>query len=312
MMTMTESTTTITTALDGPALHRGLASFPALRAPVETWCELAEALRGLDADQLIAAAEAIVASDWHAGAPRATCDCDTDGTCVWFVLADQTSVSLRVNRGPLDITFASPYDDAQYLADRFREATEPLELADSERLRREFLWRLLSRVNPAYAPRRRAATAERWAAVAAHICDYLRESRFRRPKQALVSWACAELLDEASGIACPPGYVPIGDGSLRRHAQDRGGVEGQALMELARVVLALSKVGAGTVSDADWQAWTTLFPGTASLVDCDWRPSDTRLRRIVEAEWELDYGQPSGWGADEIRPLTDVGDQVIE
>lgn len=288
---MTESATTITTALDGPALQRGLASFPALRAPVEAWCELAEALRGLDADQLIAAAEAIVASDWHAGAPRATCDCDTDGTCAWFVLPDQTSVSLRINRGQLDITFASPYGDAKYLADRFREATEPLELADSERLRREFLWRLLSRVNPAYAPRRRAATAARWAAVAAHVCDYLRESRFRRPKQALVFWACGELLDEASGIACPHGYAPIGDGSLRRHAKDRGGIEGRALMELARTVLDSSLLGYRTVSDADWQAWTMLFPGTASLVDCE--PSASRLHRIVEAEWELDYGQPA-------------------
>ena len=285
---------TITTTLDGRALQRGLSRLPALRAPEEAWCELAEALRGLDADQLIAAAEAIVASDWHTGAPRATCDCDTDGTCVWFMLADETSVNLRINRGQVDITFASPYDDAQYLADQFREATAPLELADSERLCREFLWRLLSRVNPAYAPRRRAATAEKWAATAAHVCEYLRESRFRRPKQAIISWACAELLDEASGIAFPPGYVPIGDGSLRRHAQDRGGVEGQALMELARVVLALSKGGDGTVSDADWQAWTTLFPGTASLALH--KPSDTRLRRIVQAEWELDYGQHSGRG----------------
>ena len=299
---------TITTTLDGPALQRGLSRLPALRAPEEAWCELAEALRGLDADQLIAAAEAIVASDWHTGAPRATCDCDTDGTCVWFVLADETSVSLRINHAQVDVTFASPYDDARYLADRFREATEPLEFADSERLCREFLWRLLSRVNPAYAPRRRAATAEKWAAVAAHICEYLRESR--RPKQALVFWACGELLDAASWIDRPPGYEYLGYGSLRRQAQDAGGVEGQALMELARVVLALSKGGAGTVSDAYWQAWTTLFPGTASLVDC--KPSDTRLRRIVEAEWELDYGQPSGWGADDIRPLTDVGDQVIE
>ena len=300
---------TITTTLDGRALQRGLSRLPALRAPEEAWCELAEGLRGLDADQPITAAEAIVASDWHTGAPRAACDCDPDGTCVWFVLADETSVSLRVNHAQVDVTFSSPYDDAQYLADRFREATEPLELADRERLRREFLWRLLSRVNPAYAPRRRASTAEKWAATAAHICEYLRESR---PKQALVFWACAELLDEASGIACPPGYEPIGYGSLRRHAQDRGGIEGQALMELARVVLALSKGGAGTVSDEDWQAWATLFPGTASLIDC--KPSDTRLRRIVEAEWELDYGQPSGWGADEIRPadLKEVGDQVIE
>lgn len=283
---------TITTTLDGRALQRGLSHLPALRAPEEAWCELAEALRGLDARQLLAAAEAIVASDWHAGAPRATCDCDTDGTSVWFVfvLTDQTSVSLRTDRGQLDITF-SAYDDAQYLADRFREATEPLELADSERLRRGFIWRLLSRVNPAYAPRRKAATAERWAAVAAHVCEYLRESRFRRPKQTLVFWACAELLDEASGIACPPGYVPIGDGSLRRHAQDRGGIEGRALMELARTVLALAEPGAHTVSAEVWRAWATLFPGTASLVDCE--PSDTRLRRIVEAEWELDYDPPA-------------------
>jgi len=303
---------TITTTLDGRALQRGLSRLPALRAPEEAWCELAEGLRGLDADQLIAAAEAIVASDWHAGAPCAACDCDTDGTRVWFTLADETSVSLRVNHAQVDVTFSSPYDDAQYLADRFREATEVLELADSERLCREFLWRLLSRVNPAYAPRRRAATAEKWAAVAAHVCGYLRESRFRRPKQAIISWACGELLDTASWIDRPPGYEYLGYGSLRRHAQDRGGVEGQALMELARTVLALAEPGAHTVSAEDWRAWTTLFPGTASLVDCDWRPSDTRLRRIVEAEWELDYGQPSGWGADEIRPLTDVGDQVIE
>ena len=287
---------TITTTLDGRVLQRGLSRLPALRAPEEAWCELAEALRVLDADQLIAAAEAIVASDWHAGAPCAACDCDTDGTCVWFTLADETSVSLRVNHEKVDVTFSSPYDDARYLADRFREATEVLELADSERLCREFLWRLLSRMNPAYAPRRRAATAEKWAAVAAHICEYLRESR---PKQALVFWACGELLDAASWIDRPPGYEYLCHGSLRRHAQDRGGVEGQALMELARTVLALSKGGAGTVIDADWQAWTTLFPGTASLVD--FKPSDTRLRRIVEAEWELDYGQPSAWGADEIR-----------
>lgn len=287
---------TFTTTLDGPALQRGLSCLPALRAPEEAWCELAEGLRGLDADQLIAAAEAIVASDWHTGAPRATCDCDPDGTCVWFVLADETSVSLRINHAQVDITFSSPHDDAQYLADRFREATEPLELADSERLRREFLWRLLSRVNPAYAPRRKFATAERWAAVAAHVCDYLRESRLRRPKQALVFWACAELLDEASGIACPPGYEPIGYGSLRRHAQDRGGIEGRALMELARVVLALAEPGAHTVSAEDWRAWTTLFPGTASLAD--YKPSGTRLRRIVEAEWELDYGQPAELAAE--------------
>ena len=291
---------TITTTLDGRALQRGLSRLPALRAPEEAWCELAEGLRGLDADQLIAAAEAIVASDWHAGAPCAACDCDTDGTCVWFVLTDQTSVSLRINHAQVDVTFSSPYDDARYLADRFREATAPLELAASERMRREFLWRLLSRVYPAYAPRRRAATAEKWAAVAAHVCEYLRESR---PKQALVFWACGELLDAASWIDRPPGYEYLGYGSLRRQAQDAGGVEGQALMVLARVVLDLSKGGAGTVIDADWQAWTTLFPGTASLVDC--KPSGTRLRRIVEAEWELDYGQPSGCGANEIR-------QVIE
>jgi hypothetical protein len=299
---------TITTTLDGRVLQRGLSRLPALRAPEEAWCELAEALRVLDADQLIAAAEAIVASDWHAGAPCAACDCDTDGTCVWFTLADETSVSLRVNHEKVDVTFSSPYDDARYLADRFREATEVLELADSERLCREFLWRLLSRVNPAYAPRRRAATAEKWAAVAAHICEYLRESR---PKQALVFWACGELLDTASWIDRPPGYEYLGYGSLRRQAQDAGGIEGQALMELARAVLALSQGGAGTVSDEDWQAWATLFPGTASLA---WhKPSDTRLRRIVQAEWELVYGRPSGWGADEIRPLTkEVGDQVIE
>jgi len=299
---------TITTTLDGRVLQRGLSRLPALRAPEEAWCELAEALRVLDADQLIAAAEAIVASDWHAGAPCAACDCDTDGTCVWFTLADETSVSLRVNHEKVDVTFSSPYDDARYLADRFREATEVLELADSERLCREFLWRLLSRVNPAYAPRRRAATAQKWAAVAAHVCEYLRESR--RPKQALVFWACGELLDAASWIDRPPGYEYLCHGSLRRHAQDRGGVEGQALMELARTVLALAEPGAHTVSAEDWRAWATLFPGTASLA---WhKPSDTRLRRIVQAEWELDYGQPSGWGADEIRPLTDVGDQVIE
>ncbi len=65
-------------------------------------------------------------------------------------------------------------------------------------------------------------------------------------------------------------------------------------MELARVVLALSKGGTGTVSDEDWQAWATLFPGTASLIDC--KPSAPRLRRIVEAEWELVYGRPSGRG----------------
>jgi hypothetical protein len=287
---------TFTTTLDGRALQRGLSRLPALRAPEEAWCELAEGLRGLDADQLIAAAEAIVASDWHAGAPCAACDCDTDGTRVWFTLADETSVSLRVNHAQVDVTFSSPYDDAQYLADRFREATEPLELADSERLRREFLWRLLARNNPAYAPRRKFASAERWAAVAAHICDYLLESRFRRPRQALVFWACGELLDEASGIACPPGYVPIGDGSLRRHAQDCGGIEGQALLELARTVLALAEPGAHAVSTEDWRAWTTLFPGTASLAD--YEPSDTRLRRIVEAEWELDYDPP----AEEAEP----------
>lgn len=301
---------TITTTLDGRVLQRGLSRLPALRAPEEAWCELAEALRGLDADQLIAAAEAIIASDWHTGAPRATYDCDADGTCVWFVLADETSVSLRINHAQVDVTFSSPYDDAQYLADQFREASELLGLADSERLCREFIWRLLSRRNPAYAPRRKFATAERWAAVAAHVCGYLRESRFRRPKQAIISWACAELLDEASGIACPPGYQPLCHGSLRRHAQDRGGVEGQSLMELARTVLALAEPGAHTVSAEDWRAWATLFPGTASLAN--YEPSDTRLRRIVQAEWELDYGQPSGWGADEIRPLTDVGDQVIE
>ena len=236
---------TITTTLDGRALQRGLSRLPALRAPEEAWCELAEGLRGLDADQLIAAAEAIIASDWHTGAPRATYDCDADGTCVWFVLADETSVSLRINHAQVDVTFSSPYDDAKYLADQFREATEPLELADSKRLRREFLWRLLSRVNPAYAPRRRAATAQKWAAVAAHICEYLRESR---PKQALVFWACGELLDTASWIDRPPGYKYLGYGSLRRQAQDRGGVEGQALMELARTVLALAEPGAHTVS----------------------------------------------------------------
>ena len=43
---------TITTTLDGRALQRGLSRLPALRAPEEAWCELAECLKEM-ADKLL-------------------------------------------------------------------------------------------------------------------------------------------------------------------------------------------------------------------------------------------------------------------
>lgn len=280
--------TTITEPLNGWTLQQGLGQFPSLRAPEWAWGKLADGIAAQDAAAILTAAALIVASDWHAG-PRADYDCETDGSRAWFVLPDQTSVNLsRISISRVEVTISSPHDDADYLADKFLGHSNTLLDWDRQRLRRQFIWLLFSRVNPAYAPRRRAATAAKWAAVAAHVCAYLGKVRGWHE---LIAWACGELLDAASWIKRPPGYESLGYGSLRRQAQDAGGVEGQALMELARVVLALSKVGAGTVSDADWQAWTTLFPGTASLVDCE--PSDTRLRRIVEAEWELDYDPPA-------------------
>ena len=177
-----------------------------------------------------------------------------------------------------------------------------------------FIWRLFARENPVLAPRRKKSTAERWVAVARHICRYLHGIDWDAMRYDMAKWGAGAILDAGSWIARPDGYEPFGDGSLRRQAQDAGGIEGQALLALAEVMAGLC----ASPSERDWRCWAILYPRTASLAERFSSP----IPEEVVGEWELIPAAEDGEleavlprsGADEIRPadLKDAGDQVIE
>lgn len=134
----------------------------------------------------------------------------------------------------------------------------------------EIRFRLLSRVNPVYPPRRRKLTAIRHAEavqrVAAHVSS-LSPTLAQR-------WAAECILDVRSAIVLPFGY-PIDkfDGSGRCQARDEGGIEGQYLLRLARILL----MEQDYADSAVLTAWKILYPQSAYGTDPE----------TIVGEWEL-------------------------
>lgn len=103
-------------------------------------------------------------------------------------------------------------------------------------LYQDLLWALFARNNPSFKPRRKWATAKRWAKVASYVTSYLKMLTDDHVPD-LKKWA-RDLSDnqEESIIKCPPCYVPCREGSLRRNYSDKGGIEGSVIETLAEIV----------------------------------------------------------------------------
>ena len=153
---------------------------------------------------------------------------------------------------------------------------------------RVWLFVMFARVNRVFPPCRKARTARNHAEVAARICVWLQ--RWDVSDESRRMWAARTVLDGASCIGLPPEYVPCGHGSCRRNARDQGGIEGQALVRLAEMLLD----DPYPTREVDLRAWETLFPATAALTMAGTAGGPECLRIIeqerIEAaigEWEL-------------------------
>lgn len=156
----------------------------------------------------------------------------------------------------------------------------------------EFLFLMLSRLNPTLSPRRHVRKAYWHAQVLGHIARWLSDARLcgANPDAEFIGevrqWAARAVLDLASAIEPPPGYQPLRRGSLRRHARDAGGIEGQALLKLAELI-----VQPRAVSPLTLAAWMILFPETSQLAGLNVADDLDTINRIGLAirEWDLFY-----------------------
>lgn len=176
----------------------------------------------------------------------------------------------------------------------------------------DFAYAYLARSNPALPPRRRLQTARKHAMCVRRICIWAHGTGWAPDDLEVARWAAEFHLSAGSAMPLPPDYgvVSPGEGSLRQHACDAGGVEGTVLRALAKFVLdghADPTIPQSHVDPTDWTAWSLLYPATALLAgrgcNVHHRPQrdpapgtadEGRLLDEAIREWEVWTTLPAG------------------